>query len=90
MKINIKVTKIKNRWHSRLVVNNVLYDEMACSNRTDIGWISREMLRWLDKTSAGNKMSSSARKRQKGQPIGQVWHQSQLTEEKLAKLKIEE
>jgi len=60
---DIKVTKIKNRWHARLFVNGKFSDEMACELRSDIGWICREMMRWCDKLGAGNKHTSSARTR---------------------------
>lgn len=77
MNIVIKTTKIKNRWHARLIVDDKIFDEMACSLREDIGWICREMLRWLDKTG-GNEFTSAARKRHITPAKGNIWYKNQL------------
>ena len=61
--IDIKVTRIGKFWHARLFLNGKLYDEMACSNRMDLGKICRIMMRWLDKTGGGNKWTERARRR---------------------------
>ena len=45
-----KVTKIKNRWHARLIhVDGRIIDEMACELQEDISYICGVMLRWADK-----------------------------------------
>jgi len=77
-KEKIKVTKIKNRFHARLFVNEKVYDEMACSFKRDIGYICREMLRWYDK-NGGSKWSSAVRKRRGvDTPLGKIWHRKDL------------
>lgn len=77
---DIKVTKIKNRWHARLFVNGIFSDEMACYLRSDIGWICREMMRWCDKLGAGNKHTNSARTRHNtdGAPRGKVMYYNEI------------
>lgn len=79
----IKVTKLGKRWHARLFLNNKPYDEMACSDRRDIGMICREMLRWVDKTGWFSKHADRARHRQYeknnqtssiNKPHGRIWH----------------
>lgn len=74
----IKVTRIKNRYHSRLIAEGVAVREMACVNKCDIGWISREILRWYDKLGGVSKFAAAARVRQRGKPIGKVWYCKQL------------
>ncbi len=72
-KTEIKVTRINNNYHARLFVNDVLYDEMACNNQMDIGYICREMLRWADKMGICNEHTASARTRQTQAINGTVW-----------------
>lgn len=74
----IKVTRIGERWHARLLIDKAVHDEMACANRQDIGWICREMLRWFCKLGGVSKFASAARKRQVTGPIGKVWHRNNL------------
>ncbi len=81
MEPEIKVTRIKNRWHSRLFFNNKIIDEMACECSNDIGFICREMLRWFDKLGGESNFASQARKRQTS-PIGKIWYKRKLDEEK--------
>jgi hypothetical protein len=78
MEPTIKITKINNRYHARLIVDGVVHDEMACSLRCDIGWISREMLRWYDKLGGDSKFAKAARKRQTEKPEGKVWFKNDL------------
>ena len=82
----IKVTKIMNKWHARLYYRDKIYDEMACTDRLDIGLICRIMMRWLDK-SGGNRYSSSSRARHNNDraPVGKIFylHQIQKSKEKL-------
>lgn len=80
--VDIKVTKIGNKWHARLLYGTKILDEMACINRQDIGWICREMLRWYVKNGGCSKFASAARARQKnGFPLGRVWYYRQLKKE---------
>ena len=80
----VKVTKIKNRWHARLVIGETrkdpgaVVDEMACAQKRDIGYICREMLRWADKMGMGNAWTASARAKQEGKPYGKVWYKNSL------------
>ena len=79
--LDIKVTKIRNRWHARLLEGSTILDEMACLNRLDIGWICREMLRWYDKYGGKySKFAIKARERQRKTeyPLGKVWYYNQL------------
>lgn len=75
----IKVTKIKNRWHARLLVADKVYDEMACEVRSDIGYICKTMLRWYDKTGGCSKFAHAARQRlNKCFPTGRIWYRAHL------------
>lgn len=75
-RLDIKVTKINNKWHARLYNLNTgqILDESACKLKSDIGWICREMLRWYDKLGGISKFASAARNRQKGKPEGKVYY----------------
>lgn len=84
----IVVTKIKNRWHGRLIVKDVVYDEMACNNSLDIGWICREMLRWYSKMGGISHRAEFARDgnpecRRRKKPVGRIWPRHKLADEKL-------
>ena len=85
----IVVTKIRNRWHARLKLNNLLVDEMACQLRLDIGWICREMLRWAAKSGKISDFASAARRRQLTGPVGRVWWYGELERAK-ARLQAEQ
>ena len=74
----IIVTKISNKYHARLYQTDNILDEMACSLKEDIGWISREMLRWQDKLGNANHQTHSARIRQTLPPKGKVYTKIQL------------
>lgn len=76
--LNIKVTKICNKWHARLLDDGKVLDEMACASRLDIGWICREMLRWYDKAGNVSKWAASARKKHVAMPVCKVWYKNQL------------
>ena len=82
----IVVTKIRNRWHARLSLNNKLVDEMACQQRLDIGWICREMLRWAAKSGNISEFASAARRRQLTGPTGRVWWHGALEANKAKRL----
>jgi len=79
----VKVTKINNRYHARLVKLGKCIDEMACELREDIGYISRYMIRIEDK-SGGDEFTSASRYRLNtnpdnfGGPKGKVWHSSRI------------
>lgn len=68
----IRVTKIGNKWHARLLYGEEVRSEMSCDDRADIGWISRELLRMDDKMGGTSKFASAARSRQTGGPVGKV------------------
>lgn len=76
--LEVKVTRIKNRWHSRLFVDGKVRDEMACENRVDIGYICRTMLRWYDKCGGMSLFAHAARHRNQAGPNGKVWYQGEL------------
>lgn len=78
-KLEVKVTRIRNRWHARLIDGSVVIDEMACSCRSDIGYICREMLRWYDKNGGLCRLAMAARKRQVSPPIGRIWYRNSLS-----------
>lgn len=59
----IKVTRIKDRWHARMLVNGEIRDEMACDTQCDIGLICRTMLRWYQKLGGASTYASKARHR---------------------------
>lgn len=61
----IKVTRIGNRWHARMLIENEVRDEMACEYQCDIRLICREMLRWYNKTGGDSRYADRARHRQK-------------------------
>lgn len=87
--IDVKVRRIGSKWHTRLYVNNKVHDEMACTDRRDIGKICRIMLRWLDKTGSGNKWTASARRRlNEDSPgfYGEIFYRPQLESRKKKKL----
>ena len=78
--LTTKVTKIKNRWHIRLLGDNgKIWDEMACDTRANIGWCCAEMLRWYDKLGGNCKMAASSRHR--GKRVlnpGKIWYRNRL------------
>lgn len=78
--IYIKVTKINDRWHARLFSpTGEILDEMACSQRKDVGSICRIMLRWHDKLGGMSKYADWSRHRQEPNPIsGRIWYRPQL------------
>ena len=79
--LEIKVRRIGSRWHARLYVDDLVYDEMACTDKRDIGHICRIMLRWLDKSGYGNQWTASARRRLNNDEIGfhgKIFYQPQL------------
>jgi len=72
--MDIKVTKIGNEWHARLLNEaGVVIDEYGCKLKEDIGWICREMLRWQDKLGNTDDQTQFARLRQTSHPTGKVW-----------------
>ena len=82
--LEIKVVKIKHRWHARLLVQGKLHEESACELKEDIGFMCREMLRWFDKLGGISKLASSSRRRQNRSkaPVGRIWCYSELVEER--------
>jgi len=82
MEPEVKVTRIKDRWHARLMNEDKVFDEMACDDSRDIGWICREMLRWYAKLGGTSLFAMSARERQIGATLGKIWYKDQLQLEK--------
>ncbi|AAQ17778.1 hypothetical protein Aeh1ORF116c [Aeromonas phage Aeh1] len=80
LKTETKLTRINNKYHCRLYVNDKLYDEMACEFRLDVGLCFRIMMRWLDKTSGDNAHTTAVRRRmwdkEKYQhtSVGKLWY----------------
>ena len=61
----IKVTRIKDRFHVRCFVNGRLYSEMSSDERQDIGYLSKEQLRWVSKMGIDSPMAEASRARNK-------------------------
>ena len=80
--LEIKVTRIKNRWHARLKhIDGRVIDEMACEVKEDISFICSEMLRWADKLGWASPMAHAARTRMNKKyraREGKVWYRTQL------------
>jgi hypothetical protein len=81
MEPEIKVTKIKNRWHARLIEDGKVHSEMACDLREDIGYLCRNLLRWYDKCGGVSIYAHKSRQRWNSKqeanrwyPVGRVWH----------------
>lgn len=75
--MNIKVTRFNNKWHARLIIDEIVIDEMACENRMDIGWCCREMMKWADKLGRySSKYTAAARQRHNldSQPVGKIYY----------------
>lgn len=72
----VKVTRIKNQYHARLIKDGKVRDEMACILKEDIGYICREMLRWACKLGAPTPFAQAARKRQNENegPKGKIYY----------------
>lgn len=82
--LEVKVTRINNKWHCRLLENKKVIDEMACENTQDIGYICREVLRWYCKLGGDDIFAKKARERQQNEkgPIGKIWYKTQLDAKK--------
>lgn len=79
-KLRFKVTFIKDRYHVSLLENDLLINEMACKLKIDIGWCTKEMLRWYDKLGGESIMASASRDRNKQTrlPTGKIWYEKDL------------
>ncbi len=75
----LRVTKIKARWHVQFRVDGTVHSEMACAKREDIGYCCRELSRWYDKCGGMSAEAAATRARMckptnvKG-PVGKIWH----------------
>lgn len=80
----IKVTKIKNRYHCRCYLGEEIVDEMACTQKEDIGVICNIMLRWLHKCSIhiSDYTERARHSSVQREPIGKIWYKNELDEEK--------
>jgi len=84
-KLRTKTTFIKDRFHIRLLENDLLINEMACRDKIDIGWCCKYMLRWYDKLGGMSKMASSSRDRNcknYTEPVGRIWYEKDLRNKK--------
>jgi hypothetical protein len=77
--IELKVTKIKARWHVRLISDGKVDSEMACAKREDIGYCCRQLSRWYDKCGGMSTEASATRTRMAKPtnmtgPVGRIWH----------------
>ena len=79
--LDMRVTRIGTRWHVRCVRGETVLDEMACDLQADVGWISREILRWQDKLGNSTAFTSAARERHRTQPRGRVYYKNDLDRE---------
>lgn len=76
----IKVTRINDRWHARLILDGKVRDEMACEYQQDISRICQIMLRWHDKLGGNSKMAYASRHRYGLKPqrargaLGKIWY----------------
>jgi hypothetical protein len=59
----VRVTKINNEYHIRLIYKGKPIDEMSCKDRSSIGWCSREMMRWFSKLGGCSIHAEDARDR---------------------------
>ncbi len=78
--LRTKITFIKNKFHVRLLEDDMVINEMACRLKQDTGYCSKYMLRWYHKLGGMSVMAESSRHRQKGHfaPIGKVWYEKDL------------
>lgn len=79
--LEIRVTRINDRWHARLIVKGQVRDEMACDTQCDIGKICRIMMRWYQKLGGSSKYADAARHRAGKKPQrgymgakGKIWY----------------
>ena len=81
MEPEIKVTRIKDRWHVRLITE-LGHTEMACELRQDIGYICRQLMRWHDKCGSKSIYAHKSRVRLNAKetnhfgPVGKIWYPS--------------
>lgn len=88
-KLRTKVTYIHNRYHIRLLEEDLLINEMACREKADIGWCCAYMLRWYDKLGGSSNMASKSRDRYhkvSKDPKGKVWYEKDLRSDKHIKV----
>jgi hypothetical protein len=86
----VKVTKIKARWHARVLVDGKVHSEMACANREDIGYICRDLLRWFHKLGGVSEFAYASRRRRNKStnmtgPTGKIWHSGYFLTNRTAK-----
>lgn len=60
---SVEVRRIGNGYNCRVFVNGELNQEARCSDRSDIGYTCRDMLRWEDKCGNISQFASAARRR---------------------------
>jgi hypothetical protein len=80
-KLRTKVTFIKDKYHIRLLEDDLLVNEMACREKIDIGWCCSYMLRWYDKLGGNSVMAIRSRDRwsnKTSNPMGKIWYEKDL------------
>lgn len=60
---SVEVRRIGNGYNVRVFVNGELNQEARCSDKADISWTARNMLRWEDKCGNISAFASAARQR---------------------------
>ena len=59
----VTVRKINNRYHVRVLLNGKVNQEAVCTNKSDIGFTARNLLRMEDKCGNISEFASAARER---------------------------
>jgi hypothetical protein len=59
----VKVNRIGNVYHCQVFTNGVLNQEAIANDRSEIGYVCKNLLRWEDKCGNISAFASSARKR---------------------------
>lgn len=82
--LEIKVTRIADRWHARVFSGDMVLDEMACKEKRDIGYICRELLAFQGRLGWNTPRVEAARRSPKRNtpPAGKIWHRPELDREK--------
>ncbi len=80
-----KVTRIKDRWHTRLILikTDRVVDETACDTRLNIGYCCHTMLRWACKLGWDSPMAKASRKRHRQPAPGKIWYRKDFSGEEL-------
>jgi hypothetical protein len=61
--LSTKMTFINGWYHCRLFNKGELHQELRCSDKRDVGYAFRYMMRWYDKMGGVSKWAMKARER---------------------------